>query len=183
MFENLTHKLYAASISIDPTGAMLVTSTRDRFMAWATLFCFLAAMSLTVFLIWKKPVARKLSLSVFILSFAIPLYVIPTARSEFIRVSEYEMTIDSSNWLVNSKQVINLNDLELLKETQNGFIPGNLMGDPDVMWHFSWKDGTKQTIGLNDFFNAHRYVVAHYIRDRGNQIEWLDQPVDMSFVK
>jgi hypothetical protein len=183
VFENLTHKFYAASISIDPTGALLVTSTRDRFMAWATLFCFLAALTLIIFLIWRKPMARRCSVAVFVLSLIIPLYVIPTARNEFIRVSEIEMTIDSSNWLIDSKQVIKLSDLELLKETQSGFIPGNLMGDPDVLWHFSWKDGKKQTIALNDFFNAHRYVVAHYIRERGNIIEWLDKPIDITFIE
>ena len=124
---------------------------------------------------------RSSAASAFILSFIIPIYVIPTVRSEFIKVSEYEMTIDSSNWLIKSKQVVNMSDLEVLKETQDGFIPGNLIGDPDVLWHLSWKDGRKKTIALNGFFNAHRYVVAHYIRDRGNIIEWLDAPVDKSY--
>ena len=46
LFNGLLHKFYAASISIDPAGAMLVTSTRDRIMAWGMLFCLIAFVCL-----------------------------------------------------------------------------------------------------------------------------------------
>ena len=182
MFQELLKKFYAASISIDPTGAMLVASTRDRFMAWASLFCFLAAISLIIYLLLKKPVARKVALCCFIGSLIIPVYIIPTARSEYIKVSENQIIIDSSNWIKSDKTTLSLQQLQSLREIQDGMLPGNLMGDPSVVWHFSWEDGSTEQLVLNDFFNAHRFVVAHYIRDRGNKVHWLEKPVDSSYL-
>jgi hypothetical protein len=183
LIQELVYKLYAASISIDATGAMVVTSSRERFFAWATLFCFIAATSLIAYLVMKTPVIRKLSLGLFLLSLIIPAYIIPTARSEYIKVSENEIFIDSSNWLVQSQTHVALNNLQSLRESQDGILPGNLLGDPSVLWHFAWRDGQSRTIVLNDFFNAHRFVVAHYIRDRGNRVLWLDKPVDNTFIQ
>lgn len=82
---------------------------------------------------------------------------------------------------MDSKTVLNFQDLENIKEQVDGFLPSNLIGDPKVSWHFLWKDGHRETLELNDFFNAHRMVVAYYIKDRGYKLERLEDRHSMSF--
>ena len=36
-----------------------------------------------------------------------------------------------------------------------------------------YKDGSVENLILNDFFSAHSMAIAHYIRDRGLPVEWL----------
>ena len=180
MFNALLNKLYAASISIDPTGAMLVSSTRDRMMAWNMLFCLIAALCLVIFLAWHRPVIRRLSILVFIVSLLIPVLVTPAVEHEYIRVSEWRMVFDTGSWLPGSRKVIDFDNLHGITEQRNGFLPGNLLGDPDVTWRISWNDGEQEDLELNDFFNAHRMVVAYFIRDHGHAMSRLENP-DFSF--
>lgn len=176
MFYSLLNKLYAASISIDPTGAMLVSSTRDRIMAWGMLFCFTSALCLTCFLIWRRPLIRKLSILMYIITLLIPVLIMPAIKREYIRVSEWHMTIDDGSWLPNSRREIDLNNLRGITERRSGYLPGNLRGDPDVVWEIRWKNGKREDLELNDFFNAHRMVVAYFVRDHGHVMSRLEDP-------
>lgn len=182
MFNNLLHKFYGASISIDSTGAMMVYSTRDRIMAWGMLFCLIAALCLTLFLVWRRPMMRKLSILAFIVSLLIPIMIMPAIKKEYIHVSEWRMTIDDGSWLPDSRKVIDLNNLHKITERRNGFLPGNLLGDPDVVWEISWNDGKQEDLELNDFFNAHRMVIAYFVRDHGHDMSRLEDP-NFSFKK
>ena len=176
LFNGLLHKFYAASISIDPAGAMLVTSTRDRIMAWGMLFCLIAFVCLVCLLVWRRTAIGKLSMLAFVVSLWIPVLVIPSIKHEYIQVSEWQMTIDNGSWLPDSRRVIDLNNLHKITERQNSILPGNLMGDPDVVWQISWNDGKREDLELNTFFNAHRMVVAYFIRDHGHAMSRLEDP-------
>lgn len=180
MLNTLLHKFYAASITIDPAGAMLVSSTRDRVMAWGMLFCLTAAVFLICFLLSRRPMARKLSILSLGCSLLIPVLIIPSIRQEYIQVSEWRMTIDTGSWLPDSIKVIDFNNLRQIRERRDGILPGNLIGDPSVIWDITWKDGKQENLELNDFFNAHRMVVAYYIRDHGHSMARLEDP-DFSF--
>ncbi len=91
-------------------------------------------------------------------------------------MSEWKMTIDNGSWLYDSVKVIDFNNLRQIRELQDGTLPGNLIGDPSVVWHITWKDGKQENLALNDFFNAHRMVVAYYIRDHGHSMSRLEDP-------
>lgn len=160
---------------------MMLVSTRDRFMIWAATFCVTAAITLICFLVWKNRHARKASLIAFLGTLIIPVFIIPSIRQEYIHVSPNNITVEQGIWFMDSKTVLNFQGLDNIKEQVNGFIPGNLIGDPDVSWHFIWKDGSRETLELNDFFNAHRMVVAYYIKDRGYKLERLEDKRNMSF--
>ena len=182
MLNTLLQKFYAASISIDANGAMLVSGTRDRFMAWGMLFCLIGSICLLAFLLLRRPMARKITILAFIVSLLIPVMIIPAVKKEYIHVSEWQMTIDNGTWLPNSRKVIDLNNLHKISERKDGFLPGNLLGDPDVVWQISWNDGRREDLKLNDFFNAHRMVVAYFIRDHGHSMSRLEDP-NFSFKK
>jgi hypothetical protein len=174
LLELILHKFYAASISVALDGSMLVASNRDRLMAWGMIFCFLAALSLTSFLLWRRPHARKLSIVVLILSLGIPIFVMPSAIKEYIHVSREQITIDAGLWYMPSTTVVTLNSLKRLSRDSKDYMVSNLIGDDYVTWHFEREDGSVQKLVLNDFFSAHSMAIAHYIRDRGYQVEWLE---------
>ena len=153
---------------------MMLVSTRDRFMIWAATFCFAAAVCLVSFLVCKKIYLKRTFLFAFITTLFIPVLIIPSVKQEFIHVSRNHITVEEGFWFRNSRTDLYFNDLDNIREVTTGPIPGNLLGDPDVTWHFQWKDGRTQALELNDFFNAHRMVVAHYIRDRGYRFELLE---------
>ncbi len=175
MFETLLHKFYAASISIGLDGSMLVASTRDRVMAWGMVFCFIAAVCLTGVVIFRKKGARLAALMLFLFTLAIPVFIIPSVRHEYIHVTPKQITIETGTWYRNSRTVMSLEDLDHIREVENGIVPSNFIGDPDVDWHFLWRDGKSAVLHLNDFFNAHRMVVAIYIEDRGHLVERLEE--------
>lgn len=173
MIELVLHKFYAASIGIGLDGSMLVASTRDRLLVWAMTFCFIAALSLISFLICRGSKIRKMAIAVFIISLIIPVFIMPSARHEFIHVSRDQITIDSGNWYRPSTTVVALAGLQRLSRQSRDFRASNLIGDDYVTWYFERQDGSVQNLTLNDFFSAHSMTIAHYIRDRGYAVEWL----------
>lgn len=174
-FELALHKFYAASISVNADGSMLVASTRDRVMAWGMIFCIIAAISLISYLIWRKyKFAKRTSLGIFIASFLIPIFIIPSVRHEYIHVSPEEIILETGTWYWPSRTVIDFKGLYSIQEKSAGFMPSNLIGDPDVDWHMSWRDGRKKILELNDFFSAHRMVVAIYMQDHGHYVNRLE---------
>ncbi len=169
----LLHKFYAASISIGPDGSMLVSSTSDRVLAWGMAFCFIAAISLSGFLVSRKTGIRKVFMVVFITSLSIPVFVIPSIRHEYIRVSRNQITINSGQWYLPATTVITLDNLQKISRDSSDYMISNIIGDSYVTWHFERLDGKVQYLVLNDFFAAHSMTIAHYIRDRGYRVEWL----------
>jgi len=169
----MLHKFYAASISIALDGSMLVTSTGERILIWGMMFCFIAALSLGSYLFWRTPGVRRISLILFIVSLSIPVFIIPAARHEYIHVSRNQITIDTGSWHRPSTTVVALSGLQRMSRESNNVMISNLMGDPYVTWYFERNNGSVQHLRLNDFFSAHSMTIAHYIRDRGYQVEWL----------
>jgi hypothetical protein len=174
MVNEFLHKFYEASVSIDTGGALLLVSTRDRFMIWAATFCLVAATCLIGFLIARQRRVRRAALIAFCATLVIPVFIIPEVRREYIHVSPDRLTVVRSVWFRGSKIVLSFQNLDTISEHVDGIMPSNLLGDPDVNWHFLWKDGRSAVLELNDFFNAHRMVVAYYIKDRGYHVERLE---------
>jgi hypothetical protein len=68
-----------------------------------------------------------------------------------------------------------MSDIRNIREVDNeGLLPGNLIGDPNVSWHITRNNGMTDIMMLNEFFNAHRMVVAYYYIDRGFWLERLE---------
>ena len=174
LFETFMNKFYEASITVNMESGMLLVSSRDRFMAWATMFCFSAAACLVVFLVARKKPLKSVSLAAFVVTLVIPVIVIPSVRQGYIQVSPNHITVEDGIWFLDSRKEFYFDNLDNIREQVDGPVPGNLLWDPDVSWHFRWKDGSSDILQLNDFFNAHRMVVAYYIKDRGYRLERLE---------
>jgi hypothetical protein len=174
LLEQILHKFYAASISVGLDGSLLVASNKDRLMVWGMIFCFVTALSLTSCLCWRKPYAQKISIAVLVMSLSIPVVVIPSALKEYVHVSPEQITIDTGSWYKQSTTVIALNNLHALRRDSSDYMVSNLIGDDYVTWHFERQDGSVESLILNDFFSAHSMAIAHYIRDRGHPVRWLE---------
>ena len=173
--ESLLHKFYAASISIGLDGSMMVASTKERVLIWGTIFCLSASISLMIWLIWRKKHIGKIAIGGFLVTLIIPILIIPSVRNEYIHASQTAITVETGKWYMPSKTVLQMTNIKNIRETDaNGIIPGNLIGDPNINWHFTWDDGNSETIELNEFFNAHRMVIAYYYKDRGFWLERLE---------
>jgi hypothetical protein len=174
VFETLLHKFYAASISVGADGSMLVSSTRERVLAWGMAFCLLAAASLIAWLLRRGRPAGRIALGVFGTSLLIPILIMPSVRHEYIRVTPSRITIDTGDWYRESRSVFPIGRQDRIREYRDGFLPGNLIGDPSVSWRVTRPDGGEDVLELNDFFAAHRMVVAYYIKDRGFMLERIE---------
>jgi hypothetical protein len=114
----------------------------------------------------------------FILTIIIPVMIIPSVRKEYIHVSRTALTVESGEWYMPSKTVFQMTNIKNIYETDSqGIIPGNLIGDPNIHWHITWVDGKSEIVELNEFFNAHRMVIAYYYKDRGYWLERLEDQV------
>jgi hypothetical protein len=175
LIETLLHKFYAASISIDSNGGMLVASTDERLLAWAMLFCFATALSLLAGLIWKHRQARMAAATGLLACLLLTALILPSVRQEYIHVSPAVLTIETGSWYRPSRTVIDMADIDNIRESDpQGILPSNLIGDPVIHWHVTRTNGSREVLELNDFFSAHRMVVAYYYKDRGFWLERLE---------
>ncbi len=180
MIETLLHKFYAASISIGMDGSLLVASTEERIWAWAALFCLTAATSLLIGLVCWKTRAGKIAIGCFVLSLVLSVLIIPSVRNEYIHASPQAITIESGSWYRPSKTILEMANVKNIRESDAGsIIPANLIGDPNLTWQITRPDGRSEILELNDFFSAHRMVLAYYYKDRGFWLERLeDRPLE-----
>ena len=175
MLETILQKFYAASITIGSDGSMLISSTRERMFIWAVVFCLTAASCLISYLLWRNKPAKKIAIGLFIITLMIPVLVIPSIRKEYIHVTPMMITVETGTWYTQSKTILHLTEIKNIMEIdKNSFLPGNLRGDPQIKWHFTWENGDSHSMELNNFFNAHRMVVAYYYKDRGFWLERLE---------
>lgn len=176
--ETLLHKFYAASISIGTDGSMMVASTGDRILAWALLFFFAAACSLIVWFIWRKRPAGRMAIGCFVITLALTALIIPSVPHEYIHVSPSVLTIESGSWYRPSKTVVEMTNIWNIRESEpQGILPANLIGDPIIDWYVTRTNGNSEILELNDFFSAHRMVVAYYYKDRGFWLERLEDRI------
>lgn len=174
MLETVLQKFYAASISMGADGGMLVSSTRDRVLAWGLVFCLIGAATLTAWLLRRGRPVGRIALGVFAVSLYIPIFIMPSVRHEFIYVTPRRITVDTGAWYRPSRTVLPIDRRDRIREYRNGVLPANLMGDPGVSWRITRPDGREDVLALNDFFTAHRMAVAYYFKDRGFMMERLE---------
>jgi hypothetical protein len=155
---------YAATISIGSDGSLMLTSARERLLAWGIVFCIMAAVSLGL---WLLRIARPWCLTGLLLALLIPSLVIPSLHRQHIHVLPDRITVGSGPWFMPATSVIDLSDLLHIREDEKQFRIAGYYVEPNAIWHVTRADGTRDQVLLNEFFTAHRMVVAQYLRDRG----------------
>lgn len=160
---------------MDSDGGMMVASTDERLLAWAMLFCFATALSLLAGLIWKKRQVRVAATAGLLGCLLLTALILPSVRHEYIHVSPDVLTIETGSWYKSSRTVFDMADIRNIRESDpQGVMPSNLIGDPVIDWHVTRNNGSREVLELNDFFSAHRMVVAYYYKDRGLWLERME---------
>jgi hypothetical protein len=160
---------------MDSYGGMLVASTDERLLAWGMLFCFTTALSLLAGLIWKKRPMRIVATAGLLGCLLLTALIFPSVRHEYIHVSPDVLTIETGSWYKPSRTVVDMADIRNIRESNpQGIMPSNLIGDPVIDWHVTRNNGSREVLKLNDFFSAHRMVVAYYYKDRGLWLERME---------
>ena len=167
MIHLLFSAFYAANFSMAPDGALLISSARERALAWGVVFCLLAAGASALFLFRA---ARRWAPAILIASMLIPVLIIPSVRRESIHVSTDGITIHSGAWFSPSRTYIDLSDMDRIHQDAAEFRIGGRLVESNAIWHVSRTDGRNEKLLMNHFFTAHRMAVAQYLRDRGGRI-------------
>lgn len=170
MIELLFAPFHEATISMTADGGLLLASSRERMLAWGIVFCVLSAGALTL---WLCRVARPWSLGAFLAALLIPALIMPSLRHEQIHVLPDRITVSSGAWFAPSRKVIDLSQLLQIRERDVQFRLAGWTVEPNALWHIARRDGSRDTVLLNDFFTAHRMAVAQYLRDRGRIVQTL----------
>lgn len=170
MIDLLFSPFHEATITMTADGGLLLASARERLLAWGIAFCVLAAMSLAL---WLGRIARPWMVAAFLATLLIPVVVMPSLRHERIHVLPDRITVDSGTWIAPSRDIIDLTAMRHIRERDTQFRLAGYAVEPNAIWHVSRQDGSRDTLLLNDFFTAHRMVVAQYLRDRGRIVENL----------
>jgi hypothetical protein len=167
MIELLFRPFYAATITMTADGGLLVASARERVLAWGIVFCLVAAAALTL---WLFRVSRRWSLAAFCCSLFIPAVIMPSLSLESIHVLPERITVTGGTWLAPERKVLDLTRLNHIREEETRFRVAGYYVEPNAIWHVHHQGGGSDTLILNDFFTAHRMVVAQYLRDRGLRV-------------
>jgi hypothetical protein len=170
MVHLLFSPFFDATITMTPDGGLLVASSRERLLAWGIVFCILAGTALAL---WLFRVGRSWMVAAFLSTLLIPAVVMPSLRHEHIHVLPDRITVSSGTWIAPSRDVIDLSQLLHIRERDMQFRLAGFTVEPNAVWHLARRDGSRDTLLLNDFFTAHRMVVAQYLRDRGRVVERL----------
>lgn len=168
MIHLLFSPFYAATISIGPDGGMLISSSRERMLAWGIVFCLVAAGSL---ILWLFRIRRRWCMAAVAGSLLIPVFIMPSVRHEQIHVLRDRITVDTGAWYRPSLSTIDLSDLRDIRQDEMQFQLAGMIVEPNAVWHVNRGNGTRERVELNGFFTAHRMVVAQYLRDRGHIVE------------
>ncbi len=170
MIESMFRYFYAASLSIDPDGGLLLVSSREQILAWGLTFCIFALIS---FILWQVKIAKRTSRGTFFATLLIPLLIIPSLKHEWIHVTEDQITVHSGYWFYPTTDIIDLSELDHIRQEVKPYTLANLIGEEDIIWNIHLKDGQKNVHDLNGFFNDHRKTVAVYLRDHGRNVNYL----------
>ena len=170
LIESIPRYFYAATLSIEPDGGLLLASSRERLLAWGLTFCILALIS---FVLWQFKIAKRTSRGTFFATLLIPLLIIPSLKHEQIHVTEDQISIQSGYWFYPTTDVIDLSGLDHIRQEVKLHALANLIGEEDIIWNIHRNDGNEEILDLNGFFNDHRKTVAVYLRDHGRKVNFL----------
>ncbi len=145
---------------MDSYGGMLVASTDERLLAG---------------LIWEKRPMRIVATAGLLGCLLLTALIFPSVKHEYIHVSPDVLTIETGSWYKPSRTVFDMADIRNIRASDpQGIMPSNLIGDSVIDWHVTRNNGSSEVLKLNDFFSAHRMVVAYYYKDRGMWLERME---------
>ena len=167
--ESIYRLFYAATLSIDSQGGLLLVSSRERMLIWGLTFCILALIS---FVLWQLKIAKRTTRGVFFVSLLIPVFIMPSLKHERIHVTTDRLTIHSGYWFNPTIDVIELDRRDSIRQEKRLYTLTNIISPYKLIWNITRQDGNEKKVELNGFFIDHEMTVAAYLADRGFDVDW-----------
>jgi hypothetical protein len=144
--------LNAAKIASLPDGGVLLTSAPARFAAWIAIF--LVVMPVALWL-WRRRIGGKYPPGAFIVSFFIPLIVVPGIAMESVRVTRTELAVRTGFWFAPTVKTL---PLEGLREIEDSV---------DRVWSFRYASGRSTRLHLPNLLEDNRPPVVDALQSQG----------------
>jgi hypothetical protein len=143
--------LNAAKIATLPDGGVLLTSAPVRFAAWIAIFLLVMPIS---FWLWRRRIGGKYPPGAFIVSFFIPLFVVPGIAMESVRLTRADLVVRTGFWFAPTVRTF---PLEGLRE----------IGESDRIWSFRYASGRSSRLHLPNLLEDNRPPIVDALRSRG----------------
>jgi len=143
--------LNAAKITTLEDGGVLLTSAPERFAAWSAIFLLVMPISLWL---WRRRIGGKYPPGAFIVSFFIPLLVVPGIAMESVRVTRADLAVRTGFWFAPTVRTFPLEGLREIVES-------------DRAWSFRYASGRSSRLHMPNLLEDNRPPIVGALRSRG----------------
>jgi hypothetical protein len=148
--------LNAAKITALPDGGVLLTSAPERIAAWSAIFLVVMPVSLWL---WRRGIGGRYPPGAFIVSFFIPLFVVPGIAMESVRVTRSELAVRTGFWFAPTMKEFPLEGLSEIEDTVDR--------RSKRVWFFRYASGRSSRLHLPNLLEANRPPVVGALVARG----------------
>ena len=152
----------AGTASTLANGDLLLQSAPERYVVWIAVFLVVAPIA---FFLWRRDIGGKYPPGAFIVSFFIPLFVVPGIAMESIRVTSDALVLKTGYWFAPNQKRFPLHGLERIDEGTNVRVNGH----EDLLWTFRYA-GSSRRLNLPDLLESNRPPVVEALRRKGVRV-------------
>ena len=146
----------AGTVSTLPNGDLLLQSAPERYLVWGLVFLLVAPIA---FFLWRRKIGGNCPPGAFIVSWFIPLIVLPGIAMESTRLTADALIVKTGYWFAPSTRTFPLKGLDGIEEEPVG-------PKERLFWNFHYGAKTRR-LNLPDLLEDHRAPIADALRSRG----------------
>jgi len=147
----------AGKFSTLPNGDLLLQSAPERYVAWALVFLVVAPIA---FFLWRRGIGGRYPPGAFIVSWIIPLFVLPGIAMESTRLTADALIVKTGYWFAPSTETFPFAGLK--------WVDAERVGPKErLYWNFHYYGTGYRRLNLPDLLEDHRAQVADSLRSRG----------------
>ena len=148
--------LNAAKITSLADGGILLTSAPERIAAWSAIFLLVMPVAL---LLWRRRIGGRYPPGAFIVSFFIPLFVLPGIAMESVRVTRAALAVRTGFWFAPTVKAFPLDGLRAVEDSVDR--------RSKRIWSFRYASGRSSRLHLPNLLEDNRPPVVAALKARG----------------
>jgi len=149
----------AGTVSTLPNGDLVLQSAPERYVVWIAVFLIVAPIA---FLLWRRDIGGKYPPGAFIVSFIIPLFIVPGIAMDSVRVTSDALLLKTGYWFAPNLKRFPFQGLERIDEWTNVRVNGR----KDLLWTFRYGASSRR-LNLPDLLESNRPPVVEALRRKG----------------
>jgi hypothetical protein len=161
-FANAIGQGFSAGIVTElADGVLEIHSAPGRYIAWLVVFAVVMPVAGWC---WRRGWGGNIAPGAFIVSFFIPLILVPGMATESIRVAPDRLSVRTGFWFAPTRYTISLTDAEAVVETVETVVQRRGPIRHEIYWQFRYHSRRPYRLDLPDLLEANREPVAEYLR-------------------